>query len=87
MLFLTFIIENKVESGRHVKVRLFTVRTNPTPGASANMEWGVSEQCWMYHIFWGVSLNSRTSPILFVLCSNKPHMNVIYKILYLELTS
>ena len=36
-------IENKVESEKHVKVRLFTVRTDPTYGVSSNMGWaGVS---------------------------------------------
>ena len=69
-------IENKVESEKHVKARFVTVRTNRTPGVSANIGWGVSEQCWMYQTFCGVNLNSRTSPILFVLCSNRPHMNV-----------
>ena len=32
----------------------------------------------MHQIFCGVNLNSQTKPILFVLCSNKPHM-VIFK--------
>ena len=45
-----------------------------------NTDWtcqdGVSEQCWMYQLFCGVNLNSRASPILFVLGSNKRHMDV-----------
>ena len=69
-------IENKVKSVKCVKVRYFTVRTNPTPGVSSEMGWGLSEQCWIYQIFCGASLNSPTSPILIVLCSNKPHMDV-----------
>ena len=78
MLFLIHYsqIENKVESEKHGKVSFHTVRTNLTPGVSSNMGWGVSEQCVMYQIFSGVSLNSRTSPILLVLCSSKPHMDV-----------
>ena len=31
-----------------------------------NMGWGVSEQCWIYQVLCGVSLNSRISHILFV---------------------
>ena len=34
-----------------------------------------------------VFLNSRTSPILLVFVSNKFHIGVFFKILYLELTS
>ena len=56
-------IENKIESEKPIKVRIFTVRTNPTLGASSNMGRGVSDQCWMYQIFCGVNLNSRTSRI------------------------
>ena len=40
-----------------------------------------------YQIFCGVNMNSRTSLILFVLCSNKPNIDVFWQILYLELTS
>ena len=76
--FFAYIIlklKTKYSQKKHVEVRFFTVRTNPTPN-SANMGWGVSEQCWMYQIFCGVSLNSRTSPTLFVVCSNKPHLDI-----------
>ena len=55
-------IESKVESEKHVKIRFFTVRTNPTLGVSSNMGWGVSEQRCMYQIFCGVNLNSPASP-------------------------
>ena len=69
MLFLKHFsqIENKVESKKHVKVSFHTVRTNPTPGVSSNMGWGVSEQCVMYQIFCGVS---RTGPIFLVCLFN-----------------
>ena len=33
-------IEDKVESEKHVKVRVFTVQTNPTLGVSLNMGMG-----------------------------------------------
>ena len=70
-------IENKVESERHViKVNFFTVRINPTLGYGSGTGWGAFEQCWEYQIFCGVNLISRTSPICFVLCSNKAHMDV-----------
>ena len=46
---------------------------------SSKMKWSVSEQCRIYQIFCGVSLNSRASPILFFLCSNKTHMDVFRK--------
>ena len=72
-------IENKVESEKHVKARFFTVRTNPTPGASSNLGWGVSEQCCMYQKFCGVSLNSRTSPIVFVLSQTNPTWTILKK--------
>ena len=48
MVFLAYVIlklKTKYSQKKHVKVRFFTVRTNPTPGFSANMGWGVSEQC------------------------------------------
>ena len=69
MVFLAYIIlelKTKYCQKKHVKVRFFTVQTNPTPRISANMGWGVTEQCWMYQIFCGVSLSSGTSPTLFV---------------------
>ena len=58
-----FQIENTVESVKHGKVRFFTIQTDPTLGVSSNMGWGVSEQCWLYQIICGASLNSRTNPI------------------------
>ena len=41
-------IENKVESEKHVKVRFFTLRTDPTLRFGSNIGWGLSEQCWIY---------------------------------------
>ena len=48
-------IQNKVESEKHVRVRLSTGQTNPTLGVSSNIGCSVSEQCWMYQIFRGAS--------------------------------
>ena len=75
-------MKNNVESEKHVKLRFFTVLTDPKQEFSSNMGFDVSEQCCMQQLFYGSNLNSRISPILFVICSNKPHMDVFLKVLY-----
>ena len=52
--------EYRLDSSRWLKLDFSLFEQ--TPGVSANMGWGVSEQCWMYQIFCGVSLNSHNSP-------------------------
>ena len=66
-----------------LKLHNDVARTNPTLGVSSNMGWGVSDQCWVYQIFCGVILNSRTSPIAHFICSlfeQTPHGHILKKI-------